>query len=170
MTFDPFAPEDRGYSRTQFYIGSGGRENGDSKSVRFPTWTIGPLGELIASRKVADYRTEADFWRDAAIHRLHDVAEMLDDDGLRMVVNRQIVLARIASRQTELAELNKIVSDFETTMRECVEAGDTGLLEVLLDDAEHDCGELRPVYRQKLSQVIDTYKVELAKMDQTRME
>lgn len=168
MVFDPFqgSGKEKGYNRTDFYTSSGGRENGESKNVRLPTWAIGPLGELIASRKVPDYRTEADFWRDAAIHRLHDVSEMLDDDGLKMLVNRQVILTRIASRQAELAELNKIVGDFEIAMRDCVQSGDTGLLAVLLDDANYDLNQLRPVYREKLGKLVDTYNEELRKMKQ----
>lgn len=163
--FDPFGSEDsRKYSKTQFYTGSGGREHGESKNVRLPTWTIGQLGELIASRKIPEYRTEADFWRDAAVHRLHDIGEMLDDDAIRMLVNRQVILLRIASRQAELAELNKIISDFEVAMRDCVQTGDTGLLSSLLDDANYDLHQLRPVYREKLNKMIDTYNEELRKM------
>lgn len=162
---DPFKGENSGYSRDNFYVGAvDGSGGSETKYLKMAGSVLGQIGELVSSKLVPAYRTEADFIRDAVIHRLHDVNEMVSDSRIESVVNRMVMLDRIRARQVELAEFNSIVTNHEEAMQACVANEDTELLGDLISDAESDWEALRPSYQKRLDIVLEKYRVELAKL------
>lgn len=163
--FDPFALDDRGYSRDNFYTKStDGKGNSETKYMKLPPSFIARIGELVASRKVPAYRTDADFIRDAILHRLHDVSQMVKNGELESFVNRQVMLSRVASRREEMSEFNALVTTHEEAMTECVQTGDRPLLGELLNDAEHDLLNVRPAYQRRLRILVKRFRDEWNKM------
>ena len=76
---DEFALDAK-YTRDQFYVASNDKRGHHSKSyLSLPPGLKNEIGALIASRAIPLYRTEQDFWRDAGVHRLHDVVDLLKD-------------------------------------------------------------------------------------------
>lgn len=70
---------DNGYDSSRFYTAS--RDNrgfSDTTRLRTPTGLAYRIKALVASGKT-EYRTDHDFYRDAIVHRLNDVAKLVDD-------------------------------------------------------------------------------------------
>ena len=163
--FDPFKGEDNGYDVDKFYTSArDGAGNSETKYCKFSGSILGQIGALVSSRQIPQYKTEADFIRDACYHRLKHVGEMINDGRLIDAVNRAVKLDRIQARQIELAEFSAIVHTHEEAMQACVANEDVYLLEDLLSDAVSDWEELRPNYQRRLSVIIDKYRAELARL------
>jgi hypothetical protein len=163
-TYDPFSTDDKGYDKNSFYTNGGNRGDNEVKSIRLPMSTIAKIGEMIASRDVPAYKTEADFYRDAIVHRLHDVAEMRKNGDLLQFVNIQTMASRVAMRRDDMASLNQLVMSYEEAMGEALRMEDKPLLETLLGEAENDIEELRPTYQFKLRDIIKRYRGEYNRM------
>jgi hypothetical protein len=164
-SFDPFAGETKGYHRENFYTGArDGAGNSETKYLKISGSILGQIGALVSGRKVPAYKTEADFIRDAIVHRLHDVGVMIEDGTILSTVNRSVKLDRIQQRQVELQEFAAIINQHEESMAQCVQSEDDMLLEELINDAESDYEDLRPNYQARLTVVIDKYKTELKRL------
>lgn len=166
--FDPFGGEDNGYKRTNFYTrATDGKGNSDTKYVKMSPTILGAIGELIATRQIPGYKTEADLIRDAVVHRLHDLNEMIESKALEGVLNRVVMLARVQARQTEMAELQLLIDQHRDAMETAYQQKDTELLGELLDDAEHDMEQLRSAYQNKLRPVISEYREKIKHLPPT---
>lgn len=164
-SFDPFAGETKGYQRDNFYTAArDGAGNSETKYLKISGAILGQIGSLVSGRQIPAYKTEADFIRDAIVHRLHDVGEAIDDGRILATVNRTVKLDRIQQRQVELQEFAAIIEQHEETMAQCVQSGDAMLLSDLIADAESDYEDLRPNYQVRLTTVIEKYKTELDKL------
>jgi len=163
--FDPFKGESKGYSREHFYCSArDGAGNNETKYLKIAGSVLGQIGMIVSSKDIPVYKTEADFIRDAIVHRLHDIAEMLEDGRLMSSINRTVILNRIEQRQVELQEFNTIVHQHEEAMAQCVQSGDHEFLEELLSDAESDYEGLRDNYQARLMPIITKYKSELTRL------
>lgn len=163
--FDPFAGENKGYSRDNFYTAArDGAGNSETKYLKISGSILGQVGALVSSRQIPAYKTEADFIRDAVVHRLNDVGEMINDGKIAATINRAVKLDRIQQRQIELQEFAAVITNHEEVMAQCVQSEDDLLLEDLISDAESDYEELRPNYQARLTVVIDKYKAELQRL------
>lgn len=164
-SFDPFAGETKGYNREAFYTAArDGAGNSETKYLKISGSVLGQVGALVSGRLIPAYKTEADFIRDAIIHRLHDVGEMIEDGRILATINRAVKLDRIQQRQVELQEFAAIIATHEEAMQQCVVSEDAMLLADLIADAESDYEDLRPNYQARLSVVIDKYKGELDRL------
>lgn len=160
QSHDPFAGDNAGgYSKDKFYTRStDAKGNSETKYMKVSPVILGAVGELVASRKIAAYRTEADFFRDAAVHRLMDINEKIKDGRLLDTVNRTVMLSRVADRQTELTELSMLIDQHRESMQMCYEQKDKPLLRELLEDAEADIEQLRPTYQARLRNLIVEFR------------
>lgn len=70
---DPFTLSG-GYSPTQFYTGSGGREH-SSITISLPETIMSQIRAIVQQRTIPAYRTYQDFVRDAVHHRLQYIAD-----------------------------------------------------------------------------------------------
>lgn len=163
--FDPFKGESKGYRKDNFYTGAkDGAGNSETKYLKIGGSVLGQIGALVSGKQIPAYKTEADFIRDAIIHRLHEVGVMIEDGKILATVNRVVKLDRIQQRQVELQEFAAVVNNHEEVMAQCVQSEDVMLLEDLIADAESDIEELRPNYQARLMVTIDKYRNELEKM------
>lgn len=163
--FDPFSGESKGYTKTHFYTSArDSNGNSETKYFKIAGSTLGRIGALVSSKQIPAYKTEADFIRDACIHRLQEVGEMLEDGEILEVVNRAVKMDRIQQRQIEMQDFAMIIASHEEVMAQCVQSEDVILLGDLIEDAESDYEDLRPNYQARLSVIIDKYKVELEKL------
>lgn len=164
-TFDPFATDKKGYSLDKFYTKStDGKGISETKYVKLPPSLIGEIGELIAQRKIPDYRTDADFIRDAIVHRLRYVAEMVADGKLQGVVNRQVMLNENMRVMQDMEECQMIVTTHRDSFEKAVQVKDAIMLEVALDAAEGNLDVLREAYQVELRGLIKDYRRELNRM------
>lgn len=158
--FDPFSFEDRGYSVDGFYTRSTGpnKEPGETKYLKISPTILGAISKVIYSRDFPSYRTDADFIRDALVHRLKYINTLLQDGGIEKQLGTHVKLSRIEARALEMAEMEQMLNLHEETMRTAVESGDTEFLRELLDDAESDVEDLRLIHQNRLRQIIEKYQ------------
>ena len=145
------------YDRKEFYIG-GTDKRGMSvqKRLRVPPQVAQRIAQLIQSGSWP-WRTDGEFMVDAVFHRLRDVAEWTGDGGM----NRMMAVMRIASRQElinrEVADLEKVVSEFRTTCETAQRNGDWASLTTSLIHMSNDMDEIRDPYRRQVQGLIAQY-------------
>lgn len=109
-----------GYSPQRFYTRSHGQQG--STSARFPvisfsTETLGDVGALIAKGVFPEYRTQADFFRDAVVHLLNLRKHQMKDPEM---VNRVSIYSSLAEAQRIRAKneaTRELVSIWEETLK-----------------------------------------------------
>lgn len=83
------------YDPEEFYVASTNSKGfGSSFRIKVPPEVIGEIGALVAARVIPLYRTPADFHRDAMVHRLHQVHDLLKDDATM----RSDILRRLSEK------------------------------------------------------------------------
>jgi len=111
---DDFAtsPSKDTYSKDSFYIAaSDSRGHGTKSFVNVPPQVKGEIAALLAMRAFPAYRTEADFWRDAGVHRLHDLTEMFKDSQPVLSGRLDIIRRRLVAESDLAYERRMIESD-----------------------------------------------------------
>lgn len=97
-------PGDGEYAVEKFYTDS--RDNkghAASYRIQIPTGLGNELAELIASKRIPDYRTVADVFRDALTHRLHWLKDEFHIDTLERPVTMYTLRCE-AERQGQMRE------------------------------------------------------------------
>ncbi len=100
------------YSQDKWYQGTGSSGKGTAKTVRYPMAVLRMVQELIQSGKLP-LKTDADFFRDAAVHRLHYIKENMD----ALEIGASSALAFIRSHckwaydQAIAAEFNELITN-----------------------------------------------------------
>lgn len=160
--YDPFATENNGYSVDAFYTRStDGNGVSETKYVKLPPSLLAGIGDLVASRVIPEYRTEADVIRDAVYHRLHHVAMMKRDGKLVRLINRQIMLARASSHLHEMSELETLIEQHSAAMEQAAQTKDAEFLREIIECAEDDLNYLREAHKNRLQRVITDYRARL---------
>lgn len=162
---DPFAFEHKGYSQDSFYVrstGPGG-EQGEQKYLKMSPTILGAIAKVVYSKDIPAYRTDADFIRDAVVHRLKYVNDRIAAGDISGIIDTHVRNSRIEARQLELSETLHMINLHEETMRMAIENEDWELLNDLLDDAEHDVNNIRLTYANKLNVVIKKYRDRMPK-------
>jgi hypothetical protein len=111
---DDFATDSSStYSRDSYYIGAtDSRGHGTKSYVNVPPQVKGEISALLASRSFPAYRTEADLYRDAIVHRLHDLSEMMKD-GSPVASGRLEILSRRLIVESELEYERRMIESDE---------------------------------------------------------
>lgn len=91
-----------GYTPNEFYT-SATDHRGDRSMVRIslPPSIATQIAELVQQGRIPEYRTLQDVVRDALVHRLHYVAELLKDPQLNRSVNLLLTKARVDSLRAQ---------------------------------------------------------------------
>lgn len=162
---DPFNFEKRGYSEDKFYVrstGPGG-EQGEAKYLKISPSILGAIAKIVYTKEFPQYRTDADFIRDAIVHRLKYINDRIADEDVDKRFYPHIRVSQIEAKQQMMAETMHMINMHEESMRMAVENEDWGVLEELLDGAEHDYNQLGNNYGNKLALVIKKYRDRLPK-------
>lgn len=80
---DPFEGSGRSssYSVDKFYTASRNKKGfGSTVRVTVSPELVAAIGKLIASRKIPEYTTPGDFYRDCLVHRLKYIEQKIGDD------------------------------------------------------------------------------------------
>lgn len=99
-----------GYSREKFYTVSTNKK-GFTSSIRVnvPPDVLSSIGALVASKDIPDYRTLQDFLRDALVHRLHDVNDMIAGDFLHNATKMFLRMAEAERAAEHRAAINRLI-------------------------------------------------------------
>lgn len=151
-----WATEKSGYDPSKFYT-SASDGQGHGRAVRFdaPPSIVGEIAELLASGQFPAYRSAADFWRDAAIHRLHFLADNLNDRSLAASLHEYLAIAEVFSETDRLsrqaADLERLLNDIDTVQARLRRLEIPGtIFEDYLDRVTEIAADLPQVMRRKV--------------------
>lgn len=147
------------YDRREFYVNSTDdrttRESTVCK-VRFPSSVVAEGAKLIASGALAG--TPIDGWsalvRDAVIHRLHDLAQLVNDPHLTEALNdmrRQAVIDGIVREQEQK---KKLIEDARKAFGNGQSSDDVVFVRVLVERYVEVLESLRDPYAKQLQKLI----------------
>lgn len=158
---DPWDLDDgTGYDPSKFYTKASTTkgDKGENWQVMVPSSVASQLTAMIQGGKIKHYATRQDFIRDAIYHRLHDIAEMLNDTQLA----RKLGILYRTSEMLSIREDVQAADDFIDTVREsCRELEDRKEWELLVETlnlAEEHIEVVPTARKAALGEVIDKYR------------
>lgn len=153
------------YNREGHYCrATDGHGHSESMALKLSPGVMGQLAEIVASRRIPEYRTPQDIVRDAVIHQLRWIAENVPDEDAGRIVDLNVILSRIDALRKRRLEQAQVLTQFRD---ECEAAlADNNLLEldnILL--AGHEALEgLDPGYVETMQQMVTQYGLTQAKL------
>lgn len=150
---------DDNYDPSHFYVRStDGRGHGEKMSLTVPPDLLGRVQALIESRKFP-YRTTHDLMRDALLHRLHALNDIVLDPNLTEFLNQQR-LAHVLEQQRMMVQQAKETIDLTRDhLQACWNANDMSMLVDGLIAAWQAQDGMREPYRTDLRTEIASWTV-----------
>lgn len=150
------------YSKKKFYIGgSDGPKEGkrlrmnkdrNASSIRVPTYVWALANKWVEDGRTP-YRAVYDMIRDAVVHRLHELEEIVQDNPAEWEGFR--IQSEMATR-ISIAERHKdTIKDIKESLATAWSDGDTSLFYATLDDAERLVKEMPHPYNKMLQSVVE---------------
>lgn len=139
-SLDPFTMDDDGeYREDRIYTrATDGHGHSVQIQTRLAPALTGEIQALIESKMIPEYRTGADFMRDAAVHRLWYVSQKIKNKELERAVTTEMRRARTEARRVEMLEMAAVVNEQLEALAQSVSEEDWEMLSQLLDDANSE--------------------------------
>jgi hypothetical protein len=150
---------DSGYSPHAFYITSTDEGGRCTIRVNVPSHIAAEMAALIQSGKLPDYRTKEDIVRDALVHRLEFIQQLIGDARLERALVAERRQADIDRRQRGMDRADRYVSSLEAQLRAAHANGDMATVREIIE--EHDPAHLDEPYRRRALTALDLFKHEL---------
>lgn len=156
---DGWSTESSDYSPDRFYVVSA--ENSGqrvSRNIWLPATTDAQIVRLIQEGKIRDYRSRDDIIRDALVHRLFYVNQMLQDGMLGSAVTGQMRQSKVdAVMRNQQQDEHYVTSSIEGLQKA---SGNPGQLRVLLEVLEGEMGDptLSNADRARLGAEVGNYR------------
>lgn len=149
------------HSRYRFYTSSSNKDE-KSHSVRFnlPAFVVNEVRHLIETRQIPQYRTTADFFRDAAMHRLHDVKDMVRSETLPATLDLFRVLEEQNRRLDEMKLLQEIVTNNQHMIEMAVLMGDRATINEIVEGSDQMFRKVREPWRSRAIEQVKKYAEE----------
>lgn len=162
-TFDPWDTEKgQSYSTDNFYTRSTNKNDHSAEcKFRFPPHLQAAVSEIIESKQFPQLRSIQDFWRDAAVHRLHYLNEVMQNSKLQRQLSLEMRACRVAQQQTEVEELKAVVDRHTNNLELALSMRDAEAISDSLALLEDDLPNVRNPYRAMLRELGRKYRNEL---------
>lgn len=167
--FDPW-DTDKGfeYSEDHFYTRSTNKSDHSSDvRFRFPPHLAAMVSQIIDSKQFPQLRSVADFYRDAAVHRLHHLNEMIGDGKIESGLNIEMRIARIEARQKEVTSLKEAVEKHTGLLEDAWQSNDFEAMSDMLALLEEDIPSFRQPYRRQLKELSTRFRPRLKAWEDT---
>lgn len=156
---DGWSTESSDYSPDRFYVVSA--ENSGqrvSRNIWLPATTDAQIVRLIQEGKIRDYRSRDDIIRDALVHRLFYVNQLLKDGVLGSAMTGQMRQAKIDAVMRNNEQDERYVESSITGLQKA--SGNPSQLRVLIETLEGDIGDpsLSNADRVRLEAEVDHYR------------
>ena len=141
------------YDPNSFYVDSQDRHgHSDWTRVRFNPATVTAVQKLIATGKLGDTPIAyfGAFVRDALVHRMHHIAQMVDDGSFDAAVEYAKHTARIDGLIAEREQNDKLLTQAKEALTAAQRANDTSNAEELCLEYEMIVDEIRQPYQRAL--------------------
>lgn len=165
-SIDIWRTEKAGYSVEEFYTRS--KDNKGHSTVyhiRLPDDVAGELPAIIQSGKIPAYRTTADIWRDALIHRLHWLSENFEAlpniESVRNTITRIAVENNTLRYTEEITSYNRMLQQIQTSCDLALEARDLERLSSYLTEQRELVEEMREPFRSRAMELLKGYEEKL---------
>jgi len=143
------------YDPDEFYVRSTNKhDHSDQTRIRIPGDVLAELSGLIASKEIPEYRTVSDFFRDAAVHRLHYIADMSGNAHLMFWVQAEMRASRVEAQEREAASNQALVDSWKKRVNGAMNAGDRIGLEKAREMLADDIEWVREPYKGMLIQIL----------------
>lgn len=154
------------YDITSFYPeAADGRGHSDNLRVRVKPEIAGEIGALVASGVIPEYTTPQAMVRDAIVHRLHWLAENIDNPALAAKLQeaiRRTVVEETTQRYIRLVDsFEEFVSRTREVCERALRFGDHHGVAEYLDDVVEYAENSREPYRSTLLAVVTYYRERL---------
>lgn len=150
--------ESEGYDPSNFYTAStDGKGVTASIRINVPPAVSAEISAMIQSGKVGDYRTAADFWRDAGTHRLHWLAAYMKDPRLNNFVSMQMRLAERERQMHEMEDLEVYLQRTEELLSKARRRGDMDMVSQVVEENRKMAEGIREPYRGMIRKVFAGY-------------
>lgn len=148
------------YDPDEFYVRSTNKhDHSEQTRLRIPGDVLAELGALIASKDIPEYRTISDFFRDAAVHRLHYIAEMSGSERMMYLVQTEVRAARIDAAEREAAANQAIVDGWGKRVKAAKDGRDEIGLGKAREFIQDDIEWIREPYRSMLVEIYKTIEI-----------
>lgn len=155
-----FDVEDGGYARTHFYTaGTDKRGHSERLVARVPPTVMGEVAHLVQSGLIPEYRTAADFVRDAIHHRLHDIETMITAEGWKPRASIERVLAQLRYREWKREAGVETAERVSAELNRLYAASDIMGVEVLVEDLMDQIAPLDPAEKAPVVQLLEQAKL-----------
>lgn len=166
---DLWATEDAAYSIDGYYTRSKDQQGHSTVyHVRMPDFVAGRIAAIIESKTVPDYKTAADFIRDAIVHRLHYLSEQVItgklSDELQRAINRVALENHTLAYLEEIKAYNELSITIRDTCREALSIGDYDQLYNYIQTQRDLAEGLREPFKGRVVAVLDEYIDRLSKV------
>lgn len=132
------------------------------RNVKVSPAVYAVLSEMLARGDLPDYRTVADFVRDALLHRLHYISQNIG--SLAQVVNEEIVAAEMATRIARNRHRADTVRVYSEQLATLEQDGDYEAISEAVDSMSYIVDEWSDTrHGRDLAQVLNRY-VEAARL------
>lgn len=108
---DPWGLDDPAYDTHTFYTAAGA--DSESVRVRVNNKYLSIVGNLVASREIPDYKTTADFVRDAIYHRLYYYQHAYQKPEIGRLIRTDMELERSKERIAQAAVFDEAIRTFK---------------------------------------------------------
>lgn len=158
--FDPWDTEKgHEYSEDHFYTRSTNKhDHSIDARFRFPPHLAAMVSGIVDSKRFPSLRSNADFYRDAAVHRLHHLNEMIQDGKYSKALSIEMRLARVEARRKEMEELTAALTTHEQTLELARQSEDYEAMSDTLADIEDDIPAFREPYKKNLKLLAAKYR------------
>lgn len=164
--FDPWELGTANYSPSKIYTRSVDKKgHGEVLHVKLPPDLMARAAEIVAAKAFPDYRTPHDIVRDALVHRLKYMADVLRDDELQRRVTIEMRNCEIEGMLRELEQLQTHVKLGLTLLKQAKDSEDEGMVERFIVWAEAEVEELREPYAGEVRKMLGEARKVLKQMN-----
>lgn len=167
--FDPWDTErGQSYDLDTFYTRSTNKHDHSAEcKFRFPPHLQAAVVEIVASKQFPQLRSLQDFWRDAAVHRLHYLNDIIQDGRLDKQLSLEMRACRVAEKQKEVEELKDVVDRHTNNLELALSMRDREAISDSLAMLEDDLPNIRNPYRAMLRELARKFRNELKSLPET---
>lgn len=153
------------YSPEKYYTYSvDARGHKETIRVPFPPSVYGRIGELIASKRVSQYRTPQDFIRDAVIHRLEYLNDFLKDVGIADTIKHEMLLSQVEDEARQQRQLESLVKRTAEELEIAYGRQDRTMMKSIFERVENFIDDIRDPYRTDIELCVKQYQKRLSEM------
>lgn len=155
------------YSPQKFYTNTEDK-HGHSSLLRVwvPKNLAGQIGRIVESGVIPELRSRADFYRDAMLHRAHNIATWLDDGVLDKEVRLSMLLSEEEAIQQAKKDAENLTAATQANLEDAWERRDYDWMREHIVDRRDKAGAIQEAYREDFTDMLDVFITRLFEINE----